>query len=466
MNTTENLFNEIKKVVQDKRENTTKLQEICNILKANFKQFNWVGFYLADPVKKELHLGPFVGEPTEYKIIKYGEGICGQAAQAEKTFLIPDVSKEFNYLPGSARVHSEIAVPLIRNNQLMGILDIDSHQLNAFSASEQRLLEQIASVIAEIFVSEKKDFQKQKINEKMLRKYKIMSEQAAQAPHSARLQERFGDLCLELGYWDEALLRYKKAAELGADTAIDKIKKHFKNIDLKEIVKAQKKPFNEIIEEALKYPFVRKGYLTIFVGALIFGFISMIPLIGFLLLYLAGYPYLLAYMFKILQYTEAGRETLPEWPEFTDWWESIYRPFFLYDTAILAAVLPLIIFLVIFFIFPGVLSVILLLIGILLAGGYFPIALIAVAVNENFFSPFNYPLLINSIKRIWRSYFITVIVLLFAVFIDWLLIVFLVPFTTPFIGPFVFWIISIYFLVVEMRILGYVYYQNKNLLNW
>ena len=465
-NIQEKVLSDIKIILNKNWKKTQKLKEICKILKDNFEHFDWVGFYLAVPDKKELHLGPFVGEPTDHKIIAYGQGICGQAAMTQKTFIVPDVSKESNYLACSVKVRSEIVVPIIKENQFVGELDIDSHQINAFSESVQQFLELISSLIAELLVPEKEVLMERKTDEKVLQKYKIMSEQAAQAPNSASLQERLGDLCLELGYREEALFRYKKAVELGAEKVLDKIKENFKEVKLEDIAVGKQLPFNELIEEAIKYPFIKKGYLTVFVGALVFAFLSVIPLVGGLLLYFVGYPYLLAYMFKILQSTEAGRNVLPEWPEFTDWWESIYRPFFLFDAASLSASIPLIIFFLIFVLFPGALSVVLILIGILIFGLYFPIALISAAINENFFSPFNYPLLIKSIIKIWRSYFITVVVLLVAVFVDWLITVFLVPFSIPFIGPLVFWIISIYFLVVEMRLLGSVYYQNKNLLNW
>src|SRR5208337_3246542 len=76
-----------------------KLKTVCRLLKENVPHYNWVGFYIVDEKRtNELVLGPFEGEPTEHTRIPFGRGICGQAAQLERTFLVQDISKEKNYL--------------------------------------------------------------------------------------------------------------------------------------------------------------------------------------------------------------------------------------------------------------------------------------------------------------------------------------------------------------------------------
>lgn len=125
-----------------------KLERICRILHYEVDHYDWVGFYLVDSDKeRELVLGPFVGDPTEHTNIEFGEGICGQAAETGKLFLIQDVSKETNYLSCSSSVRSEIVLPIFKDGILVGELDIDSHKLGPFSEFDKELLEKICDLV-------------------------------------------------------------------------------------------------------------------------------------------------------------------------------------------------------------------------------------------------------------------------------------------------------------------------------
>ena len=125
-----------------------KMQAICDFLGSHMLVYDWVGFYLSDVKNKKLHLGPFYGEPTEHTSISYGRGICGQAAAAQKTFVIDDVAEEKNYIACSIHVKSEIVVPIIQNQIVVGQIDIDSHTPRAFTQKDQQLLEQICRELA------------------------------------------------------------------------------------------------------------------------------------------------------------------------------------------------------------------------------------------------------------------------------------------------------------------------------
>jgi L-methionine (R)-S-oxide reductase len=123
------------------------LQGICAALHDAVPRFDWVGFYLADPhAPRELVLGPFVGEPTEHVRIPFGRGVCGQAAERRETVVVDDVSKEANYLSCSAKVRSEIVLPLLRDGAVLGELDIDSHTPRAFTDGDRRLLEAVCGI--------------------------------------------------------------------------------------------------------------------------------------------------------------------------------------------------------------------------------------------------------------------------------------------------------------------------------
>lgn len=123
-----------------------RLQAVCALLAERVPRYHWVGFYLADPSgARELVLGPYVGEPTEHVRIPFGVGICGQAAEKRVTLVVPDVSREHNYLACSPRVKSEIVVPVLFGGSLVGELDIDSHEPAAFGDEDSEFLEQIAA---------------------------------------------------------------------------------------------------------------------------------------------------------------------------------------------------------------------------------------------------------------------------------------------------------------------------------
>lgn len=127
--------------------------KIVELLSERINYYNWVGFYLVD--NKELDsliLGPYVGEPTEHKTIKFGQGICGQAASAKTTFIVEDVTKEENYLSCSPKTQSEIVVPIFdKKGNIVGEIDIDSHQKEAFNQDDKSFLEEIAKLITDRF---------------------------------------------------------------------------------------------------------------------------------------------------------------------------------------------------------------------------------------------------------------------------------------------------------------------------
>lgn len=129
-----------------------KLFAICELLDDEVDVFDWTGFYMVDPEsERELVLGPFVGESTEHTRIPFGKGICGQAAETQETFVVQDVSKEENYLACSVHVEAEIVVPIIKDGEIVGELDIDSHTRNSITREHREMLEDICDIVAELF---------------------------------------------------------------------------------------------------------------------------------------------------------------------------------------------------------------------------------------------------------------------------------------------------------------------------
>ena len=128
-----------------------KLLKICELLQKSIDHYNWVGFYFANHETQTLHLGPYVGAPTDHSVIPFGKGICGQVAVSNENFVVPDVSAQNNYIACSFTVKSEIVVPLFINGKNIGQIDIDSHVLNPFTEADERFLEFVNQQVATFF---------------------------------------------------------------------------------------------------------------------------------------------------------------------------------------------------------------------------------------------------------------------------------------------------------------------------
>ncbi|MCY4161732.1 MAG: GAF domain-containing protein [Flavobacteriaceae bacterium] len=129
------------------------LQNVCALLKTQKEHFDWVGFYLVDQSKKNLRLVAYSGEPTQHERIPFGKGICGQVAESNQVFIVPDVVAENNYLSCSPKVKSEIVYPILINDKNVGQIDIDSHKKNAFDSNDERLLKNICHTVTKYFPS-------------------------------------------------------------------------------------------------------------------------------------------------------------------------------------------------------------------------------------------------------------------------------------------------------------------------
>lgn len=125
------------------------LEKICAILKENKATYDWVGFYFRNGDKEELKLKAYVGAETDHSIIPFGKGICGQVAVSNQNFVVDDVQAQDNYISCNINVKSEVVIPLFVNDENIGQIDIDSNTINAFDASDEKLLEEINSLVAE-----------------------------------------------------------------------------------------------------------------------------------------------------------------------------------------------------------------------------------------------------------------------------------------------------------------------------
>jgi L-methionine (R)-S-oxide reductase len=125
------------------------MQQTVSILYDQMPDYAWVGVYLLDG--EELALGPYVGKPSPHSRIPLDKGICGAAASQRQTIIVDDVDADERYLACSLETRSEIVVPILRGDHVLGEIDIDSDKKAAFSAADRELLESIAHLLAAKF---------------------------------------------------------------------------------------------------------------------------------------------------------------------------------------------------------------------------------------------------------------------------------------------------------------------------
>lgn len=109
----------------------------------NLERVNWLGFYFLKD--GELVVGPFQGKPACVRI-ELGRGVCGTAAERRETLIVRDVHRFAGHIACDPDSKSEIVVPLIRDGQLLGVLDVDSPELDRFDEEDRRGLERLVEV--------------------------------------------------------------------------------------------------------------------------------------------------------------------------------------------------------------------------------------------------------------------------------------------------------------------------------
>ncbi|MGA3125750.1 MAG: GAF domain-containing protein [Candidatus Korobacteraceae bacterium] len=128
------------------------LESVVELLHDNMLRYNWVGFYMIEELPGQepvLVLGPYRGSMTPHTRIKLNQGICGAAASTGKTVIVDDVHRDSRYLACSLETKSEIVVPIFVAAKVVGELDIDSHFLAAFGATDRQLCEHATGLVGQ-----------------------------------------------------------------------------------------------------------------------------------------------------------------------------------------------------------------------------------------------------------------------------------------------------------------------------
>ncbi len=139
---------QLKALIEGENDFIAILANASALLKDVF-HFWWVGFYLVK--NNQLVLGPFQG-PIACTRIDYGKGVCGTSWKEAKTIIVPDVEQFPGHIACSAASKSEIVVPIIIDNQVKAVLDVDSEFLNTFDGTDALFLEEFCAILAPKFL--------------------------------------------------------------------------------------------------------------------------------------------------------------------------------------------------------------------------------------------------------------------------------------------------------------------------
>jgi GAF domain-containing protein len=141
------LFTHAELFIDKKLNIVTNLANMSAIIMENIPDLNWVGFYLYDGEK--LYLGPFQGKAA-VTLIDISKGVCGTSAVKRETIIVDNVHEFPGHIACDCDSNSEIVVPIIKDNQLFGVLDIDSPKVNRFDEVLKNDLEKLVKLLVDI----------------------------------------------------------------------------------------------------------------------------------------------------------------------------------------------------------------------------------------------------------------------------------------------------------------------------
>ncbi|MBP5404217.1 MAG: GAF domain-containing protein [Elusimicrobiaceae bacterium] len=137
------LLKQLEGVLSMETDPVANMANMAAVLFSELENLNWAGFYVRRG--SELILGPFQGKPACVRI-KLGKGVCGTAAQTGRTQLVEDVHQFAGHIACDSASKSEIVIPIFKNGQVWGVLDIDSPILARFDVEDQTSLEQAVEI--------------------------------------------------------------------------------------------------------------------------------------------------------------------------------------------------------------------------------------------------------------------------------------------------------------------------------
>ncbi|MBA2524578.1 MAG: GAF domain-containing protein [Pyrinomonadaceae bacterium] len=144
-----NLRSQLRSLVADERDSIANAANLSSLLYHSMPDLNWAGFYFHR--NDELVLGPFQGQPACVRIA-IGKGVCGTAAQRRQTIIVENVHDFPGHIVCDSASNSEIVVPIIKDDHLIGVLDLDSPSVGRFDEEDARGLNELVEVFVELSI--------------------------------------------------------------------------------------------------------------------------------------------------------------------------------------------------------------------------------------------------------------------------------------------------------------------------
>ena len=144
----DSLKSQLENLIAPDNYEVTSLSNMSALIFYSLPDVSWAGFYLVKDGK--LILGPFQGKIACTEI-KFGKGVCGTTAEKKETIIVKDVHKFPGHIACDSESNSEIVVPIFKNGELYGVLDLDSKKLERFDEKDKDLLESLVKVLEKTF---------------------------------------------------------------------------------------------------------------------------------------------------------------------------------------------------------------------------------------------------------------------------------------------------------------------------
>ena len=141
------LFEQIKNIIDKDVPLISNLSNVAALL-FTLEDINWAGFYLNND--EYLYLGPFQGE-VACTIIPYSKGVCGYSYNQKETVIVDNVLQFKGHIACSSKSRSEIVTPIIKDNKVVALIDIDSPSFSRFTNKEKELLENVSNILKDLF---------------------------------------------------------------------------------------------------------------------------------------------------------------------------------------------------------------------------------------------------------------------------------------------------------------------------
>ncbi len=140
----------VKSVITKELPIVASLANVSRLIMDYFPNTAWSGFYLTDDSGTNLYLGPFQGAKATM-LIPFGNGVCGACASTKQSQLVPNVHEFEGHIACSLSSNSEVVVPIIKNDKVVGVIDLDSDLYDNYTVEDVKVLEAVAEILSELF---------------------------------------------------------------------------------------------------------------------------------------------------------------------------------------------------------------------------------------------------------------------------------------------------------------------------